>query len=277
MQQVVCTKCRCSNQFGTVFCRNCGKKLPDLDMNHPDRKLQNDVKNILKRLVKLIVVLAILTLLGAIVLPVGFKTEKKMSQRELDVATKNYELMEKRIKEGDGFNGFVMPPPEAGYIATQMITPALKEKSTEEETETETETETDAESETPVDPGKITCTIFNDELTIIYTKKYYKVLQCRIEITGKFHQEKIEAETEEEDDKKKKSNRKKEEPETELQYTMTGARLGHIPMPKLLFPHMLELFRTIVFNKKIERAISLVEDVKVDSKSITVSFKQQIK
>jgi hypothetical protein len=272
MQQVVCTKCRCSNQFGTIFCRNCGKKLPDLDMNHPDRKLHNEAKGFIKRLIKLIVILAILALIGAIILPIGFKTSPKLKKRYLEIAEKNYELMEKRIANGDGFNKFKLSPPEAGYIATKIITPAPV---TPKEDEADTE-EAAKKPEEPIDPGTLSCFINDDEITIVYTKKYYKVTQCRIEITGKFSQLEIE-----EDDPDAEAGKKKykatKDPETELTYTMTGARLGHILMPKLLFPHMLELFRSMVFDRKIERIISLVEDVKVDKNDVTISFKKQIK
>ena len=37
MQDVICEKCRYPNKYGTVFCRNCGEKLPEQDFdNHPD-------------------------------------------------------------------------------------------------------------------------------------------------------------------------------------------------------------------------------------------------
>jgi hypothetical protein len=271
MQQVVCTKCRCSNQFGTIFCRNCGKKLPELDMNHPDRKIQNGMKDIFKRLMKLILVLAILALIGAIVLPIGFKADPGLRKSELEIADKTYELMKKRIADGDGFNNFVMTPPEAGYIATKFITPPPPEEGEEAETDDEA-----AEDETPADPGTITCATDKDELTIVYAIKYYKVFQVRIEITGKFIHEELEP-VEDDDDKNKKKKGKQQEPETEFKYIMTGARLGHIPMPKFLFQHMLELFKSMVFDRKITRSISLVEDLKVDSNDITLSFKKQIK
>ncbi|MCF6175054.1 MAG: hypothetical protein L3J71_04765 [Victivallaceae bacterium] len=273
MQQVVCTKCRCSNQFGTIFCRNCGKKLPELDMNHPDRKIQNGMKDIFKRLMKLILVLAILALIGAIVLPIGFKADPDLWKNELKTANKTYELMAKRIADGDGFNNFVMTPSEAGYIATKFITPLPPE---EDDKKDQAETEDEVKDDTPVDPGKITCATNKDELTIVYAKTYYKVLQCRIEITGKFIHEEIEP-VEEDDTVKKKKRGKQKKPETEFKYIMTGARIGHIPMPKLLFPHMLELFKSMVFDRKITRSISLVEDLKVDSNDITLSFKKQIK
>lgn len=224
----------------------------------------------MQRLVKLIFVLALLALIGAIVLPIGFKPEPSMSKHELEAAEKNFVLMTKRIKEGIGFNTFTMQLPEAGYIATKMIAPPAPKQAQDAEKKPEPIDEKKP-VEKPEDPGKLACTTNKDELTIIYSKRYYKLLQCRIELTGKFQQQKLEAT----EDQTKYKN--KTAPTTELVYTMTGARIGHVPMPKLLFPHVLELFKTMVFNRKIERIISLIEDVKVAPKSVKVTFKKQIK
>ncbi len=279
MQQVVCTKCRCSNQFGTIFCRNCGKKLPELDRNHPDRQLQNGIKDVFKRLMKLVAILVLLALIGAIVLPVGFKKAATLDESEIDVTDNNYELMAKRIKEGDGAREFTMTPEQAGYIATKFITPAPPEENDEENAPAETEATTETSDE---NPGRITCKTDKEELTIVYTKKYYKVLQCRIEITGKFTNEVPEAaeaddESADKSDSKKAKDTETEPPEPEFKYTITKARIGHIPMPKILFPHVMELFRTMVFTREIERGVSLVENVEIDSGNINLSFKKQIK
>lgn len=281
MQQVVCTKCRCSNQFGTIFCRNCGKKLPELDRNHPDRQLQNGMKDIFKRLMKLVGILVLLALIGAVVLPVGFKKAPELQESNIETTENNYELMAKRIAEGEGAREFIMTPEEAGYIATKFITPAPPEASEEGE-EQATEDADAEEAETTENPGVITCATNKDELTIVYAKKYYKVLQCRIEITGKFTHEKIKTtKSDAKKDEKKTTDETEDDPEdateTEFKYTITKALIGHIPMPKFLFPQVLELFKTVVFNREIERGISLVKEVKIDSGNINLSFKKQIK
>ena len=57
MMMVVCQKCRCSNQFGTLFCRNCGEKLKIVDQNHPDFSTGKTIKKIIVKIINLAIVL----------------------------------------------------------------------------------------------------------------------------------------------------------------------------------------------------------------------------
>ncbi len=276
MQQVVCTKCRCSNQFGTIFCRNCGKKLPVIDGSHPDFKLKNEAKNAFKRLLKLIFFLAVLAFIGAVVLPVGFKAPPKLNPKELQFAQAQAELIAKRIDSGAGQNVFKLSPAEAGYVGTQLLKPkppTKKKKGDARGSRNEPAAEAAATAEAPTKEefGTINCRITDGKITVIYSKPYYKFTQLRLEVTGEF----TAADTDKKDDSKAKAAT--EEAVPEAVYRITGARLGHIPLPKLFFPHMRELFRSFVFNRRIERAVSLLEDAKVEDGKIIIKFKQQIK
>ena len=80
-QDIDCQKCACSNRLGTIFCRNCGTKLKF------DKKMLNTQKNkkakkAFKRAVKAIFALAILGVIGIAFSPWGFPEVTKITDPE---------------------------------------------------------------------------------------------------------------------------------------------------------------------------------------------------
>jgi uncharacterized protein YpmS len=116
---VVCNKCRCSNQFGAIFCRNCGEKLAILDMTHPDYNKTKVLWKILGRILNVALIVAAIALVVALFLPVSNPeynlddkaiSELKLSCDALDIA---YAKNEEKILK--------LSPAEATFAANFML------------------------------------------------------------------------------------------------------------------------------------------------------------
>ncbi len=81
IQDVDCQKCGCSNRLGTVFCKNCGTKLKFSKALLDTQKGQK-VKKTLKRAFKAVIVLILLTIIGMAFCPWGFPEVDEITDKE---------------------------------------------------------------------------------------------------------------------------------------------------------------------------------------------------
>jgi len=80
-QDIDCQKCGCSNRLGTIYCKNCGTKLKfnkALLNTHKNQK----VKKTIKRAFNAILVIVILLIICMTFLPWGFPDVKKITDKE---------------------------------------------------------------------------------------------------------------------------------------------------------------------------------------------------
>ena len=80
-QNIDCQKCACSNKLGTIYCRNCGTKLK-FDKKMLDSHKSQKVKKILTRALKAVLVLAILGIIGMAFCPWGFPVAERVTDPE---------------------------------------------------------------------------------------------------------------------------------------------------------------------------------------------------
>jgi len=80
-QDIDCQKCACSNKLGTIYCRNCGTKLK-FDKKMLDTHKSHKVKKVLKRAFKAIMVLAVLSVIGMAFCPWWFPVVEKITDPE---------------------------------------------------------------------------------------------------------------------------------------------------------------------------------------------------
>jgi hypothetical protein len=121
MMVVVCQKCRCSNQFGTLFCRNCGEKLKIVDQNHPDFSTGKTIKKIIVRIINLVIVLGLLGLLGALFIPLGLPVEKEITADDIKKAKEDCEAIDSALKTGKGSVIFKFTPERASWGLNYLL------------------------------------------------------------------------------------------------------------------------------------------------------------
>lgn len=121
MMVVVCTKCRCSNQFGTLFCRNCGEKLKIVDQNHPDFSTGKTIKKIILKTINLVIVLGLIVLLGALFIPLGLPVEDEMTDADITKARQDCESIDNALKTGKGTAIFTFTPARASWGMNYLL------------------------------------------------------------------------------------------------------------------------------------------------------------
>lgn len=121
MQQVICHKCRCPNHFGTVFCKNCGQKLREQDVTHPDRQPMKKFQKLMVKVFKLALLFAVIGLFAAFFITAGLPVPKTISD------PKETELLNKKCREIDEAQAknkpklFVLTAEQATYLVNQLI------------------------------------------------------------------------------------------------------------------------------------------------------------
>ena len=121
MMVVVCQKCRCSNQFGTLFCRNCGEKLKIVDQNHPDFSTGKTIKKIVIKIINLAIVLSLIGLVGALFIPFGLPVEKEISAEDIKKAKEDCEAIDTALKTGKGSVVFSFTPERASWGLNYLL------------------------------------------------------------------------------------------------------------------------------------------------------------
>ncbi len=121
MMVVVCQKCRCSNQFGTLFCRNCGEKLKIVDQNHPDFSTGKTIKKIIVKIINLAIVLSLIGLVVALFVPFGLPVEKEISAEDIKKAKEDCEAIDTALKTGKGSVVFSFTPERASWGLNYLL------------------------------------------------------------------------------------------------------------------------------------------------------------
>ncbi len=121
MMVVVCQNCRSSNQFGTLFCRNCGEKLKIVDQNHPDFKASATLKKIFVKIIKLVIVLGVIALLGALFVPFGLPVEKELSSEDIKIAKENCDAIDSALATGKDSIVFTFTPGQAAWGMNYLL------------------------------------------------------------------------------------------------------------------------------------------------------------
>ena len=81
IQDVDCQKCGCSNKLGTIYCRNCGTKLKFSKALLNTQKSQKIHKTI-KRAIKAMLVLALIAVVAMAFCPWGYPSVQKITDKE---------------------------------------------------------------------------------------------------------------------------------------------------------------------------------------------------
>ena len=130
-QNVDCQKCGCSNKLGTVFCRNCGKKLK-FDKALLESTKGKQTKKTAKRAANALITVVILAFLGAAFCPWGFSEIQRITDPEEKQAVINtcIEVDKMLAKKYGGKLTFDFTPAEAtmaaNYLATEHEKPKVK-------------------------------------------------------------------------------------------------------------------------------------------------------
>lgn len=120
IQDVDCQKCGCSNKLGTIFCRNCGTKLKFSKALLNTQKSQK-VKKTVKRALKAAFVLAIIAVIFMAFCPWGFPTVQKITDKEeiAAVITTCQEIDDALTKESSNAS-YEFTAPEATLAANYL-------------------------------------------------------------------------------------------------------------------------------------------------------------
>jgi hypothetical protein len=118
---VVCQKCRSSNQFGTLFCRNCGEKLKIVDQNHPDFNTGRAIKKIIARIINWAVILSLIGLVGALFVPFGLPSEKEVTAEDIKKAKEDCEAIDSALRTGKGSVIFNFTPERASWGLNYLL------------------------------------------------------------------------------------------------------------------------------------------------------------
>ena len=121
MMVVVCQKCRCSNQFGTLFCRNCGEKLKIVDQNHPDFKATVAIKKIFFKIINLAIVLGFIAFVAALFVPFGLPPEKVASGEDIKKAQVDCDAIDAALASGKGSVVFSFSPERASWGMNYLL------------------------------------------------------------------------------------------------------------------------------------------------------------
>ncbi len=112
---IKCPECSHENQLGAIFCRNCGAKL-DIERIRPvvkDMHMRGGVLALIKRIVGVLVLLALLGVLAGLFLPYGLKEFPAASADAAKSAKEKMAAIFEKIDNGVGSVNYVFTPEEA--------------------------------------------------------------------------------------------------------------------------------------------------------------------
>jgi hypothetical protein len=116
---VVCNKCRCSNQFGAIFCRNCGEKLAIKDLSHPDFNKSRVLRKVIGRILNVGLIGAIIALAVGLFLPVN-KPEYNLDEKSINEVKKNCDALDIAYAKQEAI-AIKFTPAEATFAANFML------------------------------------------------------------------------------------------------------------------------------------------------------------
>jgi len=127
IQDVDCQKCGCSNRLGTVFCKNCGTKLK-FSKALLDTQKGKKVKKTIKRAVKAVIVLIIIVVIAMAFCPWGFPEVKKVTDKdEITAILGTCKEIDDTLAKADSKANYEFTAPEATFAANFLTLEHEKE------------------------------------------------------------------------------------------------------------------------------------------------------
>jgi hypothetical protein len=240
--EIRCENCGCPNQFGTVFCRNCGKKLKVQDLSAMSRK-SSAPKKVFKRIFQVIITILVLGTLCGLFLPVGFKKMPVYNgeDRELQELIKGF----RRAMDRGQNRTFIL----TGEQLVAMIDTMGKE---EREAYRNRKNKKNSDPEMPEPEGVFGLVINDDDtLTAIYEKDFAAAIPFRMTLTGTPKMMKDTATLE-----------------------AKSATLGHLPVPEAWLSDIQEQFAEYLKTRLSAKHFEAVEEVTVKEGKIHVRLKK---
>ena len=237
-----CEGCGCPNQFGTVFCRNCGKKLKVQDLSTMSKNAGSG-KKVFKRIVQTLITLVVLAALCGLFLPMGLKDVEVYDGTE-----KNLENLIRGVQRSVIY----------GQTRTFSFTPgelvAVIDTIGQREREAYRKRPNKKNSDPEIDePEGVLGLAVNDDntLTAIYEMDFAAAIPFRMTLTG--------------EPVIKKGT---------VTIKAISATWGHIPMPDGLFADMEAQFGEYLKERISENYLNAVEEVTIKEGKIRVRFKK---
>ena len=120
IQDVDCQKCGCSNRLGTVFCKNCGTKLK-FSKALLDTQKGKKVKKTVKRAVKAVLVLIIVIIIGMAFCPWGFSEAKRVTNdEEISAIITTCQEIDDTLERKNSKAKYEFSAPEATFAANYL-------------------------------------------------------------------------------------------------------------------------------------------------------------
>jgi len=310
VQDIDCQKCGCSNKLGTIYCRNCGTKLK-FDKKMLDTHKSHAVKKILKRAFKALAIIAVLAIIGAAFCPWGFpevpiiidkeeisavittcnemdesltkvmsKANYEFTPAELTLAA-NYLTLEHEIKKKGSqaamnFGSGSSLGAGAGSMEGASVSGKV-DMSSQNKEEPKTPRYVDPEiarlqawrkrkNEDALNSGKIDLSphfdfiiTIKDEKTlrIVLKEKWLKFIPARLEVCVV-----------------PKLIINEEEKTQKLEYEITSARFGHLPIPLYLKDNIIALLEEMLEQERAwaRRYFKNIKNIEIGNGNINVTF-----
>ena len=248
-QNIDCQKCGYSNKLGTIYCRNCGTKLKF------DKKLLNvhksrEQKGIFLRIIKSLLFIAVVIALGMAFCPWGFPEYSKLEdQKQIDLTLAACKSIDKLVL-GSRKNGIVSSKFTAkeATFATNYLTQKHDSKSLNAKAKKKSNEKDGQESELAPTFDFIIKIKDDKTLSIIVKEKYFNFLPCRLELSVV---PKLIINT-------------KEKTKT-LEYEISAARFGHLPLPLILKEQIIMIFEELVSPKRelAKQYLNQIKEVRI--------------
>ncbi|MDD5728153.1 MAG: zinc ribbon domain-containing protein [Victivallales bacterium] len=298
-QNIDCQKCGCSNKLGTIFCRNCGTKLK-FNKLMVSPKGQRRMKTFTRAL-KAVIVIAVLAFLGAVFCPYGFPEVPKITnedEKSAIIATCT-EIDRMLARENGGKLTFEFTAAEAtfaaNYLAVEHKKPDTKKKvisfsnpagnfggvtkmssgsglgkkpglnfpsssATEKKVKQEARKVTKKVEEEVEDVSffDFTIAIKNSKtLSVVIEDKWMKYIPVRMELNV-IPKLVADAETGAEI----------------LEYELSSARFGLLPLPLSMKEHILKLFTKMLLQERkwAEQYFKSIRSIEINADMIKVTF-----
>ena len=311
IQDVDCQKCGCSNKLGTIYCRNCGTKLK-FSKALLDTQKGKKVKKTLKRAIKAVCVLALIAVVAMAFSPWGYPSVQKVTDKEeIAAIIGTCQEIDEALSKPNIRAKFEFTAPEATFAAnylslehekvTKKQSAAMTFSSsglggtgklggssiggnvsldlpakTEDAKKTELTPE-QSENERLIawrkrkqeDRLKAGKPILSEHFDFIITVKDDKTLRIVLkEVWMKFIPARLEICVV----PKLKINKK--EKTQILEYEITSARLGLLPIPMYLKEHVIALFEEMLMQERewAKDYFSKIKNIEIIKENIKVTF-----
>jgi ribosomal protein L40E len=253
---VKCPECGHENQLGAIFCRNCGTKLniEELRPTVKDKESGFKIGSFIRKLVALVILLALVGILAGLFVPYGFKEYPVLADEETIASIKDkMDFIQIEANGGLGKGRYAFTPEEASYLYNTVFLDKM------------------AEGGSSYNIGKVNFEVGVDNTVwIIMDSKMFGKVPMRFQIRG----EVIQVEPSEEETGKKDEKGKKILPLT-LGFKVLEAKMGHLSIPQFLQNKVTEKFDILV-DSNVRKVLCAIADIKVNEEgSFVITMKEQ--